>query len=98
MNADGDRLRQKIRVPYEALQAHVVRLQRIQQAHDALRRTARFAVLAKRLEVQMSELGGEGPDGVNQEDKERTIAKAALSIAELGACRVGLGCRVVDGR
>ena len=53
----------------------------------------------KRLEAQMSELsgydraqgGGEtravgatGSAGDPQEDKERTIAKAALSIAELG--------------
>ncbi|KAF9245062.1 Golgi transport complex subunit 5-domain-containing protein [Melanogaster broomeanus] len=69
-----EKLRQKIRVPYQALQENVTRLQRIQQANDALRRTARFAVLAKRLEAQMSE-----------KEKERTIAKAALSIAELSA-------------
>jgi hypothetical protein len=95
-------------VPYQALQANVARLQRIQQANDALRRTARFAVLAKRLEAQMNELGGyanagsgrekragigaNGPLGDHQEDKERTIAKAALSIAELSACCV-FGCR-----
>ncbi|KAH0827442.1 Golgi transport complex subunit 5-domain-containing protein [Lanmaoa asiatica] len=92
-----EKLRQKIRVPYQALQANVTRLQRIQQANDALRRTVRFAVLAKRLEAQMSELGGyestssgkragigvNGPAGDHQEDKERMIAKAALSIAEL---------------
>lgn len=86
---DLDRLRQKIRVPYQALQSSVARLQRIQQANDALRRTGRFSVLAKRLEVQMSELGG-GANGSgaedNQEDKERAIAKAALSIAELSMC------------
>jgi hypothetical protein len=96
----SNRLRQKIRVPYQALQASVTRLQRIQQANDALRRTARFAVLAKRLETQMNELGGytgtgnrgekragagaNGPAGDHQDDKERTIAKNALSIAELG--------------
>ncbi|KAF8441583.1 hypothetical protein L210DRAFT_3537615 [Boletus edulis BED1] len=64
----------------------------------------RFGVLVKRLEVQMSELGGNGTGtggangggekrggvgangaGEYQEDKERTIAKAALSIAELSA-------------
>ncbi|KAF9222669.1 hypothetical protein BS17DRAFT_176069 [Gyrodon lividus] len=95
-----EKLRQKIRMPYQALQANVARLQRIQQANDALRRTARFAVLAKRLEIQMSELASyEGanstkekrpnstnePSAEHQEEKERTIAKAALSIAELGA-------------
>lgn len=101
----ADRLRQKIRVPYEALQANVARLQRVQQANDALRRMARFAVLTKRLEAQMSELGGYAGAGVGaggdgetrggangagdtQEDKERTIAKAALSIAELSTCCV----------
>ncbi|KAG9316298.1 hypothetical protein JVU11DRAFT_2329 [Chiua virens] len=72
------------------LQTNVVRLQRIQQANDALRRTARFGVLVKRLEAQMSELAGYERTGTpsaagDQEDKERTIAKAALSIAELGA-------------
>ncbi|KAH7888451.1 Golgi transport complex subunit 5-domain-containing protein [Phlebopus sp. FC_14] len=97
-----DKLRQKIRVPYRALQTHVTRLHKIQQANDALRRTARFAVLAKRLEAQMNELGGyettsgdKGQDGTSnttsghsrdhQEEKERTIAKAALSITELTA-------------
>ncbi|KAF8135793.1 Golgi transport complex subunit 5-domain-containing protein [Boletus edulis] len=91
-----EKLRQKIRVPYQALQANVARLERIQQANDALRRMGRFGVLVKRLEVQMSELGGNGTGtgGVNggangageyQEEKERTIAKAALTIAELSA-------------
>ncbi|KIJ67605.1 hypothetical protein HYDPIDRAFT_84403 [Hydnomerulius pinastri MD-312] len=95
-----EKLRQKIRLPYQALQSHVTRLQRIHQANDALRRTARFAVLAKRLESQMSELASyelasrekekqstsaSGGSGDHQEEKERTIAKAALSIAELGS-------------
>lgn len=53
----------------------------------------------------MAELGGYsgtgsgGPAGEHQEDKERTIAKAALSVAELSACGmfffVEVGC--VDG-
>ncbi|KAN0090816.1 Golgi transport complex subunit 5 domain containing protein [Tylopilus felleus] len=91
VDASIEKLRQKIRVPYVALQANVARLARVQQAHDALRRIARFAVLAKRLEAQMAELGGYsgtgrgGPAGEHQEDKERTIAKAALSVAELSA-------------
>ena len=44
-------------------------------------------------------IGANGPVGDHQEDKERTIAKAALSIAELSACCV-FGCRgwVFDGR
>ena len=44
-------------------------------------------------------IGANGPAGDHQEDKERTIAKAALSIAELSACCV-FGCRgwVFDGK
>ncbi|KAG6333689.1 hypothetical protein ID866_5396 [Astraeus odoratus] len=100
-----ERLRQKIRVPYQSLQVYVTRLQRIHQANDALRRTARFYLLQKRLEAQMAELAGyesvanlkeghgktAGAPGTDsgpaehQEEKERVIAKAALSIAELGA-------------
>ncbi|KAH7924634.1 hypothetical protein BV22DRAFT_1090567 [Leucogyrophana mollusca] len=103
-----EKLRQKIRVPYQSMQAHVTRLERIRQASDLLRRTSRFVVLAKRLELQMSELAGydtvdaggnrqsaknangrpgddlaDGdPTLDHQNEKERTIAKAALTIAE----------------
>lgn len=100
------RLRVKIHVPYESLQTHVVRLHKLHQASDALRRTSRFVILARRLQAQMNEMNekAEGDDrlatqnaeginaaastvaqGVDAEDeKERAIAKAALSIAELG--------------
>jgi conserved oligomeric Golgi complex subunit 5 len=99
------RLRQKIRVPYQTLEGHVSRLQRLQLASDVLRRTARFVIVARRLEFQMSgvnkatgssfgpaggkvnvtgkELNGSGDDG-HEGEKERNLAKAALSIAELG--------------
>lgn len=99
------RLRQKIRVPYQTLEGHVSRLQRLQLASDVLRRTARFVIVARRLEFQMAEMNkaigstsGEGgektkisgkqlnntvDDGYEGE-KERNLAKAALSIAELG--------------
>ena len=104
------RLRLKISVPYQSLQAHVSRLQRLQQASDILRRTSRFVVLSRRLEAQMRDMDGGGAAnqigrtgtpiqdltiktpthdsfqglGTDHEDeKERTIAKAALSIAEL---------------
>lgn len=89
----------KIRVPYQSLQAHVNRLHRLQQASDVLRRISRFLVLARRLEVQMAELNRPldvlidtpteptKPLSATYEDlgdeKERTIAKAALTIAEL---------------
>ncbi|ETW80568.1 hypothetical protein HETIRDRAFT_476235 [Heterobasidion irregulare TC 32-1] len=51
------KLRSKIRDPYQALQANVTRLQRLQQVSDALRRTSRFVMLAKRLQAQMADLG-----------------------------------------
>lgn len=93
------RLRVKIRQPYQSLDANVSRLEKLQQAADVLRRTARFVVLARRLELQMAELGTgstpsaaaaalravETPLGTGDDEKERAIAKAALSIAELSA-------------
>ncbi|OJA08043.1 hypothetical protein AZE42_08584 [Rhizopogon vesiculosus] len=101
VDASLEKLRQKIRVPYQSLETSVVRLQRIRQASDALRRTSRFVVLSRRLETQMSELAAfdkpsttekkkmpnvsEDLSVDQQDDKERTIAKAALTIAELGA-------------
>lgn len=99
------RLRQKIRVPYQTLEGHVSRLQRLQLASDVLRRTARFVIVARRLEFQMAEMNkaigaaaGEGGEKTNvngkeinstvddghEGEKERNLAKAALSIAELG--------------
>jgi hypothetical protein len=95
----SSRLRLKIRVPYHTLQEDIVRLEKLHQASDVLRRTARFVVLARRLETQMAELDAATtvtttntaapatPSLDAQEDeKERTIAKAALTIAELGVC------------
>ncbi|KAK0225711.1 Golgi transport complex subunit 5-domain-containing protein [Armillaria fumosa] len=97
-----EKLRVKVRVPYQSLQTNVSRLQKLQQASDVLRRTSRFVILARRLQNQMAEMesGSSTPDqplplirsksdesalGQDLEDgKERTIAKAALSIAELG--------------
>ncbi|KDQ57683.1 hypothetical protein JAAARDRAFT_156584 [Jaapia argillacea MUCL 33604] len=101
-----DRLRLKIRVPYQSLQNHVNRLERLQQALDVLRRMSRFVILARRLEAQMAEMNmseterpavelksanqgaprpNPGQTQDNEEEKERTIAKAALSVAELTA-------------
>ncbi|KAJ6497874.1 Golgi transport complex subunit 5-domain-containing protein [Mycena sanguinolenta] len=90
-----DKLRLKVRVPYQSLKTSVSRLQRLQQASDVLRRTSRFVVLARRLQNQMTEISSENPDpiaksqinvlGDPEDEKERTIAKAALSIAELVA-------------
>ena len=107
------RLRLKIRVPYQSLQKHVTKLDRLQQASDILRRTSRFVILARRLELQLAEMNkadttesqdakpkgqtngvsastssGAGaradtPSMESEDDKERAIAKAALTIAEL---------------
>lgn len=104
-------------MPCTTLSVHATRLARLQCAADALRRTARFVVVARRLENQMSELerslvdtpyssSGKGEksrraiesplvpsntriseDILNlgsETEKERAIAKAALSVAELG--------------
>ncbi|KAH7108123.1 Golgi transport complex subunit 5-domain-containing protein [Auriculariales sp. MPI-PUGE-AT-0066] len=103
-----DKLRNRIRAPYTNLAALVQRLNRLQQATDVLRRTARFVILARRLSTQMSDIekaptsgsvlspttGGATALAEPSEDvknfgvegeKERTIAKAALSVAELVA-------------
>ena len=97
----SNRLRLKIRVPFQSLQGHVACQQKLQQASGVLRRTSRFVVLARRLQVQMADMNASnftepvkrvvihtpktGEQGQDVEDeKERTIAKAALSIAELG--------------
>ncbi|KAJ7124926.1 Golgi transport complex subunit 5-domain-containing protein [Mycena epipterygia] len=102
LDSSLDKLRLKVRVPYESLHTNVARLQKLQQASDVLRRTSRFVVLARRLQNQMTEMdinSNENPGtpptksesqlnllGQDPEDeKERTIAKAALSIAELVA-------------
>ena len=104
------RLRAKIRTPYHTLLTHVTRLEKLQRASELLRRTSRFVILTRRLELQLSEMDkaedltgtstpsktGSGTNtprksidslalisGEDDMDKERTIAKAALSIAEL---------------
>lgn len=98
------RLRLKIRVPYHSLRAHVSRLQKLRQASDILRRTSRFVILARRLQLQMTamdhtataeepaksarteafDVTGLSTSKDSGDEKERIIAKAALSIAELG--------------
>ncbi|KAG7090850.1 hypothetical protein E1B28_009932 [Marasmius oreades] len=99
LNTSVDKLQLKIRLPYQSLQENVARLQRFQQASDILRRTSRFVVLARRLTSQMAEIEtlppreleidvpqrGNAQNGDIEDEKERTIAKAALSIAELVA-------------
>lgn len=98
-----NRLQQRVHVPYEALQHLVARLKKLQEAADILRRTSRFVILARRLQLQMGEMTGGSVDkktltesnsdsiasaAVSQaleieDDRERTIAKAALTLSEI---------------
>ncbi|KAF9814575.1 hypothetical protein IEO21_05033 [Rhodonia placenta] len=106
-----EKLRAKIRMPYQSLQSNVTKLEQIHQALDILRRMSRFVILTRRLEVQLTEMnksegaeidigktskevsGSSGVSDVNrsgtpaladiEDEKERTIAKAALTVAEL---------------
>lgn len=108
-----EKLRAKIRMPYQSLQSNVTKLEQIHQALDILRRMSRFVILTRRLEVQLTEMnksegaeidigktskevsGSSGVSDVNrsgtpaladiEDEKERTIAKAALTVAELTA-------------
>ncbi|KAF5326012.1 hypothetical protein D9611_000129 [Ephemerocybe angulata] len=94
LNNSLEKLQQRVHVPYEALQELVVRLRKLQEAADILRRTSRFVILARRLQLQMSEMKS-GTDnspstGASQnldveDDRERAIAKAALTISEISA-------------
>ncbi|PFH52012.1 hypothetical protein AMATHDRAFT_2501 [Amanita thiersii Skay4041] len=101
-----EKLQSRVHKPYHSLQSHVARLQYLQQASDILRRTSRFVTLARRLQIQITELEDERPIteyhkpqeqnaskhavlDVNQElrdDRERVLAKAARSLAELATC------------
>ncbi|KAF8054168.1 Golgi transport complex subunit 5-domain-containing protein [Lyophyllum atratum] len=81
LDSSLEKLRLKIR-------SNVSRLQKLQQASDVLRRTSRFVVLARRksAKTETPDHTGLSTQGRDLEDeKERTIAKAALSIAELVA-------------
>ncbi|KDR75381.1 hypothetical protein GALMADRAFT_140887 [Galerina marginata CBS 339.88] len=101
LDASVEKLRTKVHAPYENLQTLVTRLQRFHQASDVLRRTSRFVILARRLQLQMNEVRGTKTSDRSstdelatathvhgkdiEDEKERAIAKAALGIAELGA-------------
>ncbi|KAL5507113.1 hypothetical protein ACEPAH_6569 [Sanghuangporus vaninii] len=131
VTASQEKIRTKVRVPCTSISILAKRMARLQCAADALRRTSRFVVLARRLDGQMTELtrlsASEATDsspvvngknassgnkhavaqnraesgartsifesrssddvaGLGSEtEKERAIAKAALTIAELSA-------------
>jgi hypothetical protein len=94
-----DRLRVKVHVPYETLQTLLNRLHKFQEASDLLRRTSRFITLTKRLQTHMNEIQGikgftEGEELATatvlhgrdiEDERDRAIAKAALTISELSA-------------
>ncbi|KAH7906022.1 Golgi transport complex subunit 5-domain-containing protein [Hygrophoropsis aurantiaca] len=85
VDASLEKLQAKIRIPYHALRAHVSRLERTRQASDVLRRAARIVVLVRRLEAQLADLGADASNtAVTDESSQRTIAQAALAIAESG--------------
>ncbi|RXW23332.1 hypothetical protein EST38_g2498 [Candolleomyces aberdarensis] len=108
LNNSLEKLQQRVHVPYEALQLLVARLRKLQEASDILRRTSRFVILARRLQLQMSEMQStssdkkvDKPSVVEtsdslasataaqsldiEDDRERTIAKAALTISEISS-------------
>ncbi|KAJ3067973.1 Conserved oligomeric Golgi complex subunit, partial [Quaeritorhiza haematococci] len=70
LNSSLDRIRAKIKTPYERIQQRTLQLERIQSASDVLRRVIRFLQLSRRLEAQI-------------QDGERGLAKAALCINEI---------------
>ncbi|KAK8865981.1 hypothetical protein IAR55_001131 [Kwoniella newhampshirensis] len=80
-----DRLHAKIHTPHQHLSLLVRRLQVLGSATDLTRRASRFVVVARRLEAQMSIMGSAEKGSGDEGEKERELAKAALSVAELDA-------------
>ena len=108
-----DRLRRKIASPYITLSTSLERLAKLQKASDLARRASRFVTLARRLDIQMSELnaantkasqqkttainGSSSTDAIVRgvgttkevtermnDNGERALSEAALTLAELG--------------
>ncbi|WVR05941.1 hypothetical protein IAU60_002967 [Kwoniella sp. DSM 27419] len=79
-----DRLQSKIHTPYTQLSTLVARQQVLGVATDLTRRASRFVVLARRLEGQLKSME-ESEKGTTEGERERELAKAALSVAELDA-------------
>lgn len=88
-----ERLQTKIHDPHAQLSILVTRLNLLAQASDLTRRAARFVLVARRLEEQMGKVktasamtnGTKGGTDLTEEgEKDRELAKAALSVAELG--------------
>jgi hypothetical protein len=88
LSSSLDRLQAKIHIPYENLSLLVRRLTLAATASDLTRRAARFVLLSRRLESQMArvqEIKAEAGEG----ERERELAKAALSVAELDSLLKG---------
>ncbi|KAL1410659.1 hypothetical protein Q8F55_004678 [Vanrija albida] len=88
LSSSIDRLHTKIHTPHTELGVLVRRLALLAHASDLSRRAARFVLVARRLETQMVRMregaageGGAAGDG----EKERELAKAALSVTEVDA-------------
>lgn len=86
LSSSLDRLNTKIHVPYTHLSLLVRRQKLVAQASDLTRRAARFVLVAKRMEAQMERMKAASTSGeAGEGEKERELAKAALSVAELDA-------------
>lgn len=86
LSSSIDRLHTKIHAPHAQLALLVRRLALLALASDLSRRAARFVLVARRLETQMERVrdGAAGEGGsIGDGEKERELAKAALSVAEL---------------
>jgi uncharacterized membrane protein YdfJ with MMPL/SSD domain len=79
-----DRLHTKIHTPHEQLALLVRRLNLLAQASDLTRRAARFVLVCRRLEGQMARMKESKAGKEGEGEKERELAKAALSVAEIG--------------
>ncbi|GAA5903350.1 hypothetical protein JCM6882_008146 [Rhodosporidiobolus microsporus] len=87
------RLKRKIANPHESLSSSLLLLTRLRRTASLARRSQRFMVLARRLEGQMAEInaanaetaakGAGGAEGRAEERRERAMAEAALTLAEL---------------
>ncbi|TEB37536.1 hypothetical protein FA13DRAFT_1786654 [Coprinellus micaceus] len=73
---------QRVHVPYEALQLLVGRLKKLQEAADVLRRTSRFVILARRLQLQMKEMKERDADGDGISLRSITAVAAFESFVE----------------
>ncbi|WWC58668.1 uncharacterized protein I303_101212 [Kwoniella dejecticola CBS 10117] len=79
-----ERLHTKIHTPYTNLSTLVSRQQALSLLTDLTRRASRFVLLARRLEGQLAKMEG-SEKGKVEGERERELAKAALSVAELDA-------------